>query len=52
MVRGFLCQTEGQGLVEYGLLLMLVMVVIVAVLTVIGGKVSTMYSSINSGFTQ
>ena len=52
MLQGFLGRAEGQGLVEYGLLLMLVMLVIVAVLTVIGGKVSGMYSSINSGFTQ
>ena len=50
MLRGFLAKQEGQGLVEYGLILVLIMVVVVAVLTVFGGKVSSMYSSINSGF--
>jgi pilus assembly protein Flp/PilA len=49
MLRGFLVKEEGQGLVEYGLILVLIMVVVVAVLTVFGGKVSNMYSSINSG---
>lgn len=39
-------EEEGQGLVEYGLILVLIMVVVVAVLTVFGGKVSGMYSSI------
>ena len=50
MLRGFLAKQEGQGLVEYGLILVLIMVVVVAILTVLGGKVSDMYSSINSGF--
>jgi len=49
MVRGFLAKQEGQGLVEYGLILVLIMVVVVAILTVLGGKVSNMYSAINSG---
>jgi|1185.fasta_scaffold711318_2 pilus assembly protein Flp/PilA len=49
MLCGFLAKEEGQGLVEYGLILVLIMVVVVAVLTVFGGKVSSMYSSINSG---
>jgi pilus assembly protein Flp/PilA len=49
MLRGFFVNEEGQGLVEYGLILVLIMVVVVAVLTVFGGKVSDMYSSINSG---
>ena len=50
MVRGFFTQEDGQGLVEYGLILVLIMVVVVAVVTVFGGKVSNMFSSINSGF--
>jgi len=51
MVLGFFSKEEGQGLVEYGLILVLIMVVVVAVVTVFGGKVSDMYSSINSGFS-
>ena len=50
MLHGFFVKEEGQGLVEYGLILVLIMVVVVAVLTVFGGKVSNMFSSINSGF--
>ena len=50
MLRGFFATEEGQGLVEYGLILVLIMVVVVAVVTVFGGKVSNMYSTINSGF--
>ncbi|MEP7190840.1 MAG: Flp family type IVb pilin [Roseiflexaceae bacterium] len=49
MARDFFVKERGQGLVEYGLILVLIMVVVVAVLTVFGGKVDTMYSSINSG---
>ena len=48
MVYGFFIKEEGQGLVEYGLILVLIMVVVVAVMTLLGGKVSDMYSSINS----
>ena len=33
----------GQGLVEYGLILVLIMVVCVAVLTAVGSKVSTVW---------
>jgi pilus assembly protein Flp/PilA len=50
MLHGYFSKEEGQGLVEYGLILVLIMVVVVAVLTLMGGKVSTLYSSINSGF--
>ncbi len=41
----------GQGLVEYGLILVLIMVVCVAILGAVGGKVSTVYYSklINNG---
>ena len=49
MVREFFVKEQGQGLVEYGLILVLIMVVVVAVVTVFGGKVSSMYSTINSG---
>ena len=49
MVLDFLAKDEGQGLVEYGLILVLIMVVVVAVITVFGGKVNTMFSSVNSG---
>ena len=41
----------GQGLVEYGLTLVLIMVVCVGILSVVGGKVSNVYYTklINNG---
>lgn len=51
MLRGWLETEDGQGLVEYGAILVLIMVVVVAILTVMGGSVSNMFSSINSGFS-
>ena len=50
MLHGYFSKEEGQGLVEYGMILVLIMVVVGGVLTLMGGKVSAMYSSINSGF--
>ena len=49
MLHGYFSKEEGQGLVEYGMILVLIMVVVVAIVTLMGGKVSAMYSSINSG---
>ena len=42
---------EGQGLVEYGLILVLIMVVCVAILGAVGAKVSNVYYTklINNG---
>jgi pilus assembly protein Flp/PilA len=42
---------DGQGLVEYGLILVLIMVVCVAILTMVGSKVSNVFYNklINNG---
>ena len=42
---------EGQGLVEYGLILVLIMVVCVAILSMVGSKVSNVFYNklINNG---
>ena len=47
----WLARQPGQGLVEYGLILVLIMVVCVAVLTAVGSKVSTVWYTklINNG---
>lgn len=42
----FLLQEEGQGIVEYGLVLILVAVVIVAVLTLLGPQIGNTFSRI------
>ena len=39
---------EGQGLVEYALIILLVAVVVVAGLTLFGGSVSSLYTMITS----
>ena len=40
---------EGQGLTEYGLILVLIGVVVILMLGVLGGKVSNQYSNIANG---
>ena len=49
MLRNFFAREEGQGLVEYALILVLIAIVVIGVLTMLGGKVSTVFSKINSG---
>lgn len=48
MVRSFV---RGQGLVEYALILVLIAVVVIAILTLLGGKVSQVFEQINSGLS-
>lgn len=49
MILSIFAKEEGQGLVEYGLILVLIAVVVIGVLTLVGGKVSTLFSTVNSG---
>jgi pilus assembly protein Flp/PilA len=49
MLRSFFSKEDGQGLVEYALILVLIAIVVIGILTLLGGKVSTVFSSINSG---
>jgi pilus assembly protein Flp/PilA len=51
MLRSFLAKEEGQGLVEYALLLVLIAIVVIGILTLLGKKVSQVFSQINSGLT-
>jgi pilus assembly protein Flp/PilA len=46
----FLPREEGQGLVEYGLILVLVVIVVIAILAILGPTVGNMYSNIVAGF--
>jgi len=48
MVRSFFAREAGQGLVEYALILVLIAIVVIGVLTILGGKVSAVFSAINS----
>jgi len=42
-------QEEGQGLVEYALILVLVAVVVIAILTLLGGQIQNVFSEIVGG---
>ncbi len=52
MLRNFFAREEGQGLVEYALILVLIAIVVIGILSVLGNRVSTVFSQINSGLTQ
>jgi len=49
MVHTFFTREDGQGLVEYALILVLIAIVVIGILTLLGGKISQVFSSINSG---
>jgi len=40
---------DGQGLVEYAIIIMLIAIVLIAIVTIFGTQVSTLYSQISSG---
>jgi len=52
MVRSFFAREEGQGLVEYALILVLIAIVVIGILTLLGGRVSQVFSQINSGLSR
>jgi pilus assembly protein Flp/PilA len=45
----YMPREDGQGLVEYALILVLVAIVVIVILTLLGGQVSTVFSRITSG---
>jgi pilus assembly protein Flp/PilA len=51
MIRSFFAKEDGQGLVEYALILVLIAIVVIGILTLLGNKVSTVFSNINSGLS-
>jgi len=44
MIKRFIQEEEGQTLVEYGLLVSLIALVVIAVLTLLGRKVQTVFN--------
>ena len=42
-------EEEGQGMVEYALILLLIAVVVIVVLTVVGGTTSNVFSNVSTG---
>jgi pilus assembly protein Flp/PilA len=51
MINRFLMEEEGQTLVEYGLLVSLIALIVIAVLTVLGQRVSTVFNTANNSLT-
>ena len=47
----YLPREEGQGLVEYALILVLVAVVVIAILTLLGPQVANVFSQVTNGMT-
>jgi pilus assembly protein Flp/PilA len=45
----FMPRDEGQGLVEYALILVLVAVVVIAILLLLGPQIGNVFSTITSG---
>ena len=43
---------EGQGMVEYALILVLIAVVVIAILIVVGNQVKNVFSNISNGLNQ
>ncbi|MBN1484256.1 MAG: Flp family type IVb pilin [Chloroflexia bacterium] len=42
----FVARQQGQGLVEYALILLLIAIVVIAALTIIGPRVSAMFGTV------
>lgn len=51
MLKRFFAEEEGQTLVEYGLLVALIALVVIAVLTILGKKVENTFNAVNSQLT-
>jgi len=48
LINRFVCEEEGQDLIEYALLAGLIALVCVVTITSAGGKVSTLFSNVNT----
>jgi pilus assembly protein Flp/PilA len=51
MIERFLVEEEGQTLVEYGLLISLIALVVIAALSLVGKKVSNTFNAAGNKFT-
>ncbi len=48
----YLPREEGQGLVEYALILVLIAIVVIIILTTLGGVIRNVFSNVVSGLGQ
>ncbi len=44
-------EEEGQGMVEYALILVLIAIVVIVILAIVGHRVSDVFSNINNGLS-
>ncbi|MGC2206915.1 MAG: Flp family type IVb pilin [Candidatus Dormiibacterota bacterium] len=44
-------EEEGQGMVEYALILVLIAIVVIVILTLVGHSVSDVFSNVNNGLS-
>ena len=51
MIARFFAEEEGQTLVEYGLLISLIALVVIAVMTVLGNKVKNTFNAASNQMT-
>lgn len=51
MIKRFVMEEEGQTLVEYGLLVSLIALVVIAVLSFLGKRVQTVFNAANGALT-
>ncbi|TMD05582.1 MAG: Flp family type IVb pilin [Chloroflexi bacterium] len=47
-LRGLLTRQEGQGMVEYALILVLVSIVVIVILLTMGGQIKNVFSNVVS----
>ncbi|MGE5629003.1 MAG: Flp family type IVb pilin [Solirubrobacterales bacterium] len=47
-IKNIVANEEGQGMVEYGLILALVAVVVIAALTLLGPKIANVFNNVNN----
>jgi len=47
-MKQFLMNEEGQGMVEYGLIIALVAIVVIAGLKILGGKANNLFSDVGN----
>ena len=48
MMKRLLCESEGQTLLEYGLLVSLIALVCIAILTLLGERIRNLFVTVNS----
>ena len=51
MIRSFFTKENGQGLVEYALILVLIAVVVIGIMSALGSQVAGVFDKINSSLS-